>query len=160
MHKRAAVIFLAFCFIWILAGISEAQLIKGKKPELIKGKQPEKQVKKSISFPEGSTIQYSFSGKLHKVSIYKPCEVQGIMWPENTHLEFDETGKLQWAYIHNPTTIDGVTWPSYSNISFLQTGKINCVYLGKDCIIQGKEFKVFNVLKIDSKGQVIKVRRR
>jgi hypothetical protein len=52
--------------------------------------------------------------------------------------------------------VEGVDWPGPCSIKFAQNGRIYRAYMLEDCTIQGKQFKDGEVLKVDSKGQVIK----
>jgi hypothetical protein len=111
---------------------------------------------RKLEFPSGSAVTLSFSGKVKSVQLSGPFEVQGVLWPRDTLLEFDEAGKLRWASFHETVKVEGVDWPGPCSIKFAQNGRIYRAYMLEDCTIQGKQFKDGEVLKVDSKGQVIK----
>ncbi|MFA5164764.1 MAG: hypothetical protein WC481_04300 [Candidatus Omnitrophota bacterium] len=112
---------------------------------------------KKLEFPSGSAVTLSYSGKVKSAKLSEPFEVQGVLWPKDTQLEFDEAGKLRWASFRETVKVEGVDWPGPCSIKFAQNGRIYRAYMLEDCTIQGKQYKDGEVLKVDSKGQVIKI---
>ena len=139
--------------VFITTSIVGADLIKeAKEREAQKNAQ-----KKEVVYPAGSQIEHSKSGKVYKVTLSEPFEVQGISWPTDTQITFDEAGKIRRVWIQSAATVQNITWPEDSYLSFTQAGKLSYVWLGHAANIQGKSFAQDDRVRVDSSGQAHKV---